>query len=347
MTTAHDSADARPRTAVLHQFVGIGDLVWHVPYLRCVAASSFEGRVSVIASPTTFASELLGHESWVREVIEFDRWLRRGERRQARHRGVMGFVRMGIELRPMGFERIVLFSHHANRAVVACIAGIPQRIGYGTSWLQRRLLSKTPWIDRYAGPAVPPYKDATAFAISQGWCGGPIVPRLAVRPDALVRVRQRLSGLARPLHALSIGSSEPAKQWGEINFAALARGLSVQGHGVVIVGGPGEAALGQAVLRRVDEGCRGRVTVMCDGTVSESVAAMSLASTCTGNDTGATNIAAAVGTPTLVLLGARPSLEHDPDTMTMVRASCLAAITPAEILGRVLEQAVGLRARSD
>ena len=108
--TASASRDHRPRTAVLHQFVGMGDLVWHVPYFRAIAATRSEGLVSVIASPTTSARELLGHEPWVREVIDFDRRPRRSEKRHGRHAGVLGLFRMGAELSLHNFERIVLFS---------------------------------------------------------------------------------------------------------------------------------------------------------------------------------------------------------------------------------------------
>jgi len=72
------------------------------------------------------------------------------------------------------------------------------------------------------------------------------------------------------------------------------------------------------------------------GSVSETTAAMSLAQTCVGNDTGAANIAAAVQTPTFVVLGPRPDLEHDPQTMHLLRAPRLEEIQPAEVARRLL-----------
>lgn len=100
--------DNRPRTAVLLQWVGMGDLVWHVSYFRRVAETSRGGRVALIASPTVFARQLVGHEPWVQEIIDFDRHPRRHEGRQGRHRGVLGLWRMGVELRERRFDRIVL-----------------------------------------------------------------------------------------------------------------------------------------------------------------------------------------------------------------------------------------------
>ena len=323
-----EGPDTRPRTAVMLQWVGMGDLVWHVPYFRRVAQTSLGGQVSLIASPTVFARQLIGHEAWVGDIIDFDRHPRRHEGRQGRHRGVLGLFRMGFELRERQFDRIVLFTNYTNRSLVAVTAQIPERLGYGTRWLQRRLLSHGPWIQRYTGPAVGTYEDATRFAIAQGWCDAPIVPSLVVRPEALERVRARVQGLRRPMHALCIGSSEPYKQWGTDNFAALAGEIARAGHGVLLIAGPAEHEMAQAILQRVEPALRSRILDVTDGTVAETVAAMSLMRTCLGNDTGGVQIAAAVGTPTWVMLGPRPRLEHDPQTLHMLTAPSLADIKP-------------------
>jgi len=325
------TVDSRPRTAVLLQWVGMGDLVWHVPYFRRVAETSRGGQASLIASPTVFASQLVGHEPWVEEIIDFDRHPRRHEGRQGRHRGVLGLWRMGVELREKQFDRIVLFTNHSNRSLVALGAKIPERLGYGTTWLQRRLLSHGPWIARYRGPAVGTYEDATSFAIAHGWCDAPITPSLVVRPEALERVQARLQGLPQPMHALCIGSSEPYKQWGTDNFAALAAALAGVGHGVLLIGGPAEREMAQAILQRVDPALRARILPVTDGTVAETVAAMSLMKTCLGNDTGGVQIAAAVGTPTWVMLGPRPLLNHDPKTLHNLVARSLADIQPGDV----------------
>jgi heptosyltransferase-2 len=332
LNAASSPDDTRPRTAVLMQHAGMGDLVWHVQYFRRVAEGSRDGQVTVITPPSTLARELIGHEPWVREIIDFDRRPRRSEKRSGRHSGLLGLWRMGMELRSRRLERIALFTTHPGRALVSCLlAGIGQRLGYGSTWLQRRLLTTTPWITRYRGPALPPYKDATAFAIAQGWTDAPIVPRLAARADALERMRERLAALPRPLHAFAIGASEPYKQWGDANFAELATTLARQGHGVLMLGGPGESELADKILARLAPEHRARVMAVTRGTVAETVAAMALVDACVGNDTGATNIAAAMGRPTVVLLGAGKPLEHDPQAMQLLRSARLSDITPPEV----------------
>ncbi|XHS78083.1 glycosyltransferase family 9 protein [Burkholderiaceae bacterium UC74_6] len=331
------STDTRPRTAVQLQLCGMGDLVWHAQYFRCVAEQSQDGKVTVIAAPSAMARELIGHEPWVREVIDFDRRPRQDQRRTGRHSGLGGLMRFGAELAPKRLDRMVLFSDHPGRAVIACWrAGIAQRIGFGANWVQRLMLSKAPRIQMYEGPAVAGYKDATTFSIAQGFCDAPIVPRISVRPDALERMRERLTALPRPMHAFAIGASESFKQWGVDNFADLANRLAARGHGALMLGGPLEAPLGQDILAKIESGLRDRVRLITDCSVAESVAALSMAQSCIGNDTGVANIAAAVGTPAFVVLGSRPPLEHDPAKMHNLQAAQLADIKPADVETRVI-----------
>ncbi|MBC7662344.1 MAG: hypothetical protein H7276_00885, partial [Caulobacter sp.] len=52
MNAAASPGNPRPRTAVLIQHAGMGDLVWHVPYFRRIAETSSDGQVTVIAPPS-------------------------------------------------------------------------------------------------------------------------------------------------------------------------------------------------------------------------------------------------------------------------------------------------------
>jgi heptosyltransferase-2 len=131
--------------------------------------------------------------------------------------------------------------------------------------------------------------------------------------------------------ALSIGTSEAFKQWGEANFVALATLLAERGQSVLVLGGSAETALADAIVARIAPALRARVMAITRGSVAETVAALSLVAACVGNDTGATNIAAAVGTPTFVLLGPRPPLDHDPQTLHLLQADRLQDIGVADV----------------
>ncbi|HIV70881.1 MAG TPA: lipopolysaccharide heptosyltransferase family protein [Candidatus Aquabacterium excrementipullorum] len=318
--------DRRPRTVVLHQFTGIGDLIWHVQYFKAVAQQSAQGKVTVIAQPSTMARAILGHEPWVDAIIDHDHRPRRHDGRKGAHSGLRGMWRMAQSLKAGGFDRIILFSGRPSRGLLAAMSGIPNRLGYGYHWLQRCFLTQGPYIPRYKGPAVAVLKEVSAFAIAHGFCEAPLVPRIDVPEQELALMSARLEGLPPVRIALAVGTSEPHKQWGADRFGTLARQLTEAGRGVVILGGRAEKALADSIAAQVSEAHRHQVHIITDASIMGSAAAIQLSQACIGNDTGMVNVAAAVERPTLVLLGPRPLLDHDP-LLTSLTAPTLSAVT--------------------
>jgi heptosyltransferase-2 len=321
-----------PRTVVLLQYTGIGDLVWHIPYFKLIAAQSAGGKVTVVAQPSTLARQFIGHEPWVEAVIDHDHRPRRGEKRRGRHAGLIGMWRMAQELRAGQFGRLVMFSGRSSRGLIAGLSGIPVRWGYGYRSLQRIFLTQGPYIQPYKGPAVGAFHEARAFMLAHGFREAAQAPKMNVPAKELDALRQRLSGLPRPLHALAIGTSETHKQWGIDRYAQLATKLLERGRGVLILGGPAEKAQAQALAAAVPESLKAGFMVVTDASVLGSAAALKLADHCVGNDTGMVNVAAAVGTATHVIIGARPTLDHDPATLCNVRAAQLSDITVDQVL---------------
>lgn len=322
----------RPHTVVLLQHAGIGDLIWHIPYFQKVADQSRHGRITLLAQPSTLARHFLGAEPWIERIIDHDHRPRRTEKRKGKHAGVIGMWRMAKQLRQGNFDRIVLFSGRPSRGLIAALSGIPERLGFGYHWLQRIFLNKPPYIERYRGPSVPYYLEASAFAVAQGFCSAPIVPRLDVPAETVAQMTARLAHLPRPLYAFAIGTSEVHKQWGVQNFADLTCALIAEGGGVVLLGGPGEAALARDIEALIPEKIRHNLAIVTDAPVMGSAAALQVADFCLGNDTGMTNVAAAVGRSSFVIVGSRPTLDHDPVNMHNITAERLSDITVEHVL---------------
>ncbi len=337
--------DHRPRTAILLQFTGIGDLIWHIHYFRLIAERSHNGQVTIIAQPSTLARGFIGHEPWVEEIIDHDHRPRRGEGRKGQHAGLRGMHRMASQLRQRQFDRIILFSGRASRGLVAWLSGIPTRMGFGYRWLQRIFLSQGPYIPAYTGQSVAAFHEASAFMVAHGFCGAPIPPRLEVPAAFVAQMQTRLSHLQRPWYALAIGTSEVHKQWGAANFAELAKRLiEERGGSVILLGGPGETTLAQEIKSAIPPALHPHVAIVTDAPPLGSAAVLQLADACIGNDTGMTNVAAAVQTPSYALLGERPPLEHDPVYLHNIRAKRLTDITAAHVMSHLPHLSAGVAA---
>ncbi|MCE1184759.1 MAG: glycosyltransferase family 9 protein [Rhodocyclales bacterium] len=301
-----------PRTVVVHHRSGIGDLIWHIPYLRAMAARSRDGKLSLIARPSCRAAEVLAAEPWLEEVIEYDRRPRAGEQRSGEHDSLLAQWGMVQQLRARKFDRIYIFSSRARYAALALLAGIPERAGFGFGLMERLLLNRPPHIRPYAGSGNWVYPEATAFAQAQGLVEGPIVPRMAVLPASLKRAAQELAAFPGPRISFSIGTSEARKHWGNARFAALASALVARGGSVILLGGPAEQAVAAAIVGAVDAALQARILVSAQPSIQRSAALLRQCDFCVGNDTGVLNMAVANGIPALGLFGATPPLAHDP-----------------------------------
>ncbi|GEC95972.1 MAG: hypothetical protein RLZZ220_1466 [Pseudomonadota bacterium] len=325
-----------PRTVVVIHRTGIGDLIWHIPYLRAIAAASADGAVSLIARPSCRAADVLAAERCIAEVIEFDRKPRKGEGRSGRHDPLGAQLRFARGLRERGFERIYILSGRIRYAALALLAGIPQRAGFGFSPGERLLLNRPPYIRPHRGTGNWVYPEVSAFCIAHGLVDAPVVPRMAVRPEALAAAAQDLAGVPGPLYAFSIGTSAPRNNWGGERFAVLAQALAERGCSVLLLGGPAERDAAAAIVAAVAPALRARVIAATQPSVQHSAALLRHCQFCVGNDTSALNMAVANGVPTLGLFGASPPLTHDP-LMRALQAQGMAAISVEAVLARLAE----------
>ncbi len=289
------------RTLIVQPLPGIGDMVWHLPHIHAIAATTITGQVDILTKPRSQADRLLCADSCVARVL----WV---ERDSGHHAGVMGFFRLAALLRQGAYQRMWLLHGSARYALAAWLAGVPERIGYGVggqSWLLS-VPVRLPAECRHAHPVV---RADALLDFFQAPRAEP-EPRLPVLAAAKQAVMERFADSPRPWIALGVGSSEPWKQWGAARFAELALALQRQRAGsIFIVGGPGERSLGDEILRRVRDG--GGVAVDAVALPLEQTAALLASSRCyIGNDTGVLNMAAAVATPALGLFGGSPPLTH-------------------------------------
>ncbi len=325
-----------PRTLVVHHRSGIGDLVWHLPYLRAIAERSAGGKASVMARPSSRAVDVLAAENWVDEVIEYDHRPRKSEHRKGRHDGFFAQLAFIRALRARRYERIFIFSGRARYALMAVLAGIPQRIGFGFTALERLILTEQAFIQPYTGPGNWVFPEATAFSIAHGLVDGPVVPRMAVLPDALAQAEKDLRAFPPHRHAFSIGTSEARKNWGAPRFAELAAHLLEEGIAVVLLGGPAEADAARAIVEATPSHLRGNLLASTQASIQRSAALLRQCQFCLGNDTGVLNMAVANGVPSLGLFGVTPPLAHDPLLHALVGEG-MSAIHVDDVLRRMRE----------
>ncbi|MBK6751123.1 MAG: glycosyltransferase family 9 protein [Pyrinomonadaceae bacterium] len=141
-----------------------------------------------------------------------------------------------------------------------------------------------------------------------GFAGVPVddCPKshLAVTQDAIERLDRRLADCASRTTYSALALVHPTaafatKQWSNVNFARTSEFLAEKGLNVIAVAAKHESK----VLRDLKSLTKIPITTFDDLSLPEITALASRSSVFVGNDSGIAHIAAAVGTPTVVVFG--------------------------------------------
>lgn len=324
--------------AVVQPLPGIGDMIWHLPHIRAIAAH-VGTPVTLVTKPRSAADQIFSAEQTVRDVFWLDR---NPEHRRGRHDGGLGLARVVAGLRARRFDAIYLLHHSRTLAGLAMLTGIPKRYGYGFG-VQRLFLNRGPYLP---GPSLRlhPFDQATAWVKAAGITldeAEPVLPTDSVARESVLR---RLGGTHGRVIAIGIGSSEPYKQWGAVRFAALADKLHEAGpHRLVLVGGPAERALAQEIQSLCSHDAA-RITPAIGWNLAEIAALFAMSDFYVGNDTGVMNMAAAVGIRTYCLFGGTPPFFH---SRRIVPITPDGGVAKADGMGRITPNAVLLVIQTD
>ncbi|HMR03319.1 MAG TPA: glycosyltransferase family 9 protein, partial [Candidatus Competibacter phosphatis] len=226
-------------TLIVQPLPGIGDMVWHLPHIHAIVATTIAGKVDILTKPRSQADSLLRADPQVGQIL----WL---ERESGRHAGLGGVLRLATALRQGGYQRVWILHGSARYALAAWLAGIPERLGYGVG-LQSLLLTvpvRLPPERRHAHPIL----RADALLDALEIVRAEPEPRLALDAEADRAVAARFATWPTPWIALGVGSSEAWKQWGAARFAELTLALNQRRAGsIFIVGGSAERPLAEDI----------------------------------------------------------------------------------------------------
>lgn len=307
----------------------VGDVVLSLPALVALRRSFPDDPLTVLARP--WVADLYRLRPEPDEVLVDDS---RGE-----HAGAAGRARLAEELGKRGFDRAILLPTSFGTAWTAYQAGIPVRIGY-------RGELRSPLLSRAVSPALARGRHQVWKHLRLVEAAGARVPdsdsgvdaSWAVPPDLARAARERLSkaGLAsgRFVAAHAASFAHQAKRWGVERFAELFLRLAKErGWPVVLLGSGSEKAMNQELAAALAP--EAVVNLSGETTLPDVLGVVSLAALFVGNDSGLAHLAAAAGTPTVVVFGptdpdatrpwGRARASGEPSNVRVVRRRTLCA----------------------
>ncbi len=278
------------RRVLVLQTSFLGDSLLTLPLLRRLKESLPGARVSVLTLPKN--AEVFRGSRWADEVILDDK--------RGRHAGLGGLRRIAAELRERGFDLAVIPHRSLRSALVARLAGIPRRVGFASSAGRFLLTDAVPfaWLTH-------DLERNLALARPLGGAAAPASgeARYVVPPPVSAGLAAKLAaagaGPADRLAGVHPGAAWATKRWLPERYAELCRRLKASGLVPVLVGGPGDAALGAEIAR-----ASGAADLVGKTDLLELKELMGRLSLFVTNDSGPMHLAAAAGVPVVAIFGA-------------------------------------------
>lgn len=298
------SSGTLDRLLIVQPLVGIGDMVWHKPWIDHLSKTN---NVVLATKPSVQAPVLFHGVDGVVDIVPIDR-SQRGKR--GRHDGWFGFWRLVADFRAVAADKALILHHSPRYAMAAYLAGIKSRWGYGIG-RQRHWLNKGKFLEKAARKMHPIAKmhDFAAlndFAIDPVW-------RLHTAPQAAAAAEAFVAKNAiktpRDMLILGIGAMDDERCWPLEKFAELITLLAAARPNVVccLMGAPSEQPLVDAICAALPNGVK---AVNAITKLDVGIALLARAGSFVGNDSGLLNLAAACGTPALGIYAQSRPLDY-------------------------------------
>jgi heptosyltransferase II len=319
-------------TVVIQPKQGIGDVIWHLPFIQAIAAASPDRKVTFLTLPSSHAKELLAAEPCVAETLYFET---RGSALE-RARNLLRLITM---LRRLQCETAWILDRTSRPAFAAFAAGIPNRIGLGFG--RQRWFITNPGIDQKLRHAWPIEWLTVLLHAMRIPCES-TKPQLKLSPALVAAIGSRYESCPRPWSVLGLGATDPARDWPTSSWAAFLRALRARTRGTVfLIGGLPQTDRARQLIAETE----GAAAVSaCDLTVVEAAALLHHAKFFVGPDSGPMNLAVAVDTQAFGLFGASAVLIHaryvhaiSPDDGRGPTPDGMQRISPGQVLTRIAQ----------
>jgi heptosyltransferase-2 len=318
-------ANCHPDTVVIQPCPGIGDMIWHLPVIKALAANDPTGQVDLVTHKRVPVRVLLGNEGTVCRYFLLS--LRNSdERNTARRAGdrmtqlstlwlrIASLFDLTRALRRGKYRRVYIFSHSPRYALAARLAGIPEVYAYG-SRVQNIMLTRPMPLSPDDRKLFALYRGRKLLA-ALGIAHDVDPPCLHPDPNCVSKAAQLYADCAKPWVGIGIGSAQANNIWPPEHFAAVADALWEAGYrSLFLLGAPHETALAQTV----GANCRiARPIIVTDQPLDLVIGLLAQCAFNFGNDSGLVNVSAAVGVPTYVLYGGALPVTFSPPLMRRI-----------------------------
>lgn len=285
---------------VVQPLVGIGDMVWHKPWIDQLTDNN---NVVLAAKKSSNAADLFSDKLIEENFVWIDRKVR-GQK--GRHDGLIGLWRLAQQFRQTGAKRALILHHSRSYHRAAKLAGIKSIAGFGYGH-GKSSAAMLPASDKN----IHTLQKLSKFWAINGWQEPKNGWYIHISDQSKETATSWLVEQNTPPHqflVLGVGAMHPERIWPAERFAELIKLIQKQRPDLipVIMGGPDEKPIADEIQNLL----KGDKVKEIFLPFKEAMAVLSLAKGYVGNDTSLLNIAGVLGVPSLGLFSQSEPLTY-------------------------------------
>ncbi|MCE5312376.1 MAG: lipopolysaccharide heptosyltransferase II [Nitrospiraceae bacterium] len=291
----------------------IGDAVMSMPAIHAIRQAYPDASISLLVKP--FVAPIFENNPLIDEIILYD----------DSHKGITGRLRLARMLRKKRFQKAILLQNAFDAALIAFLAGIPERIGYDRDGRGFLLTQKIPHdkLDR----KIHHIEYYLNLLKNAGIDPAPARPWIYLTHEERQPARQMLSQLRRPILGINPGATYgSAKRWFPERFAEVAKWFQMEtGGSIVIFGGKNEVDIAQEIDKHIFDS---KLFLAGSTGLRQLAALISECDVFVSNDSGPMHIADALITPLVAIFGSTSAELTGPTSPNTHVISCRVSCRP-------------------
>ena len=283
----------------------VGDAILTTPAVRAIRKNFPHAQISILAKP--WVAPVFYHNPYADYVIQYDS--------ERKHAGWVGKIRLIKELRRRRFDLSVLFQNAFEAALLARLAGIPNRLGYDTD-ARGALLTHPIHLE-------PKFKQIHEIDYYLTILKGAFLEldgrdlTIVVTDKERSRAEDILANYGVTGRDVLVGVNPgstygPAKRWPPERYAALCDKIQTnRAARIIIFGGSVEEATGRQISALMKHGC---IDLCGRTTLREAVALIEKCQLFVTNDSGLMHVASAFDVPLVAIFGSTNPITTGPSS---------------------------------
>jgi len=267
--------------------MGIGDMVIFLPFIESIA-ENFNSPVSLLVKESSKANEYLKNNNKINKIIN----LKRSNKNNGYHDGILGFLRLIKELKKYSFDKVFIFNSSLRYYLICKLAGIKEIYQY-------------PLFKKKEQNIIEAAKSLLLKKINLKVSSN---PRIFLDDNSIQKAKEKFNISDEKLNILlGIGGSGPTKRIPSNKFIELIK-LTLNEYDCKFFLATGQEEDEQKILNEINLSYNEKCVSLDKLSISEILPIIKNCRLAVCNDSSFSHFSASLGLPTIVLMSDTPLL---------------------------------------